>query len=462
MSARFESPAARAAALALALVAAGALSRAEAAPRGPGWRTTPVARSSAVLAGESGKPVREVDLGTVEMPGAPWLRLVFGPCALGDSSRMLLRSGWNDDWQTLDARALADWGNTSAVFNGDRIEVKLLVAPGDRDVQASVRGAVVGIGEPLRPQTQCGANDDRVASGDNRVARVFNSGCTAWRVGNGAFLTAGHCADFDPDAAGPMLPDGLLDLSGVVEFNVPWSGHDGTLVAAAPQDQYPINLANVQWRFDGDGQGLGKDWCVFGVNRNANTGLLPHQAYGPPFRITRELPANGATIRITGFGTDADSTNQTNQTATGPFSGESASGADIRLDYAVDTEGGNSGSPAIWEDWNIAIGVHTNGGCTTSGGGNVATSFEVDALENAINSFPGAGSTHVDAGHPFPVVENGSLMRPWNTFMEGVGAVVTGATVSVFTGNYSVPAGSSIVRAMTISASVGPVTVTAP
>lgn len=450
-------------ALALAgALAAGTADAAPAPPVAPSWRTTPVARSSGVLQGEPGAPMREVDLGAIEMPGAPWLRVVFGDCALGDSSRILLRSGWNGDWQLLDARSLADWGNVSAIFNGDRVEVKLLVAAGDRDVEASVRGAVVGVGQPLRPQTQCGANDDRVASSDNRVGRIFNSGCTAWRIGNGAFLTAGHCADFDPDQNGPMLPDGVLDLSGVVEFNVPFSQSNGSLVAAAPQDQYPINLGNVQWRFDGDGQGLGKDWCVFGVNANANTRLLPHQAYGLPFRITRELPANGSTIRVTGFGTDSDSTNQTNQTSTGPFNGETSSGADIQLAYAVDSEGGNSGSPVIWEDWNIAIGVHTNGGCTTSGGNNYGTSLEVDALENAINGFPGAGSTHVDAAHPFPVVESGSLMRPWNTFMEGVGAVVTGATVSVFAGNYNVPAGTVLSRAMTIAASVGTVTVTAP
>ncbi len=428
-------------------------------PNAPLWRTTVVSRSSGVVDGEPGAPAREIDLGAIEMPGAPWMRLVFGDCALGDSSRILVRSSWNQDWQMLDARALADWGNTSAVFNGDRVEVTLLLAPGDRGVVATVRGAVVGVGRPLSPETQCGTTDDRVPSSDNRVARIFSVGCTAWRIGNGAFLTAGHCADFDPDGSGPMLPDGILDLSGVVEFNVPASQEDGSMVAAAPEDQYPINLTSVQWRYDGEGQGFGKDWCVFGVNPNANTGLLPHQAYGIPFRITRETPAPAATARITGFGTDVGAANQTNQTSTGPFAAESASGADIWLQYAVDTEGGNSGSPVIWEALNVCFGIHTNGGCGVSSGTNSGTSFEVDALENAINGFLGAGATHVDNNHPIPVTEGGTLMRPWNTFLEGVNTVPSSATLSVFAGSYSVLAGTVITRPMTIQASVGTVTV---
>lgn len=437
------------------MVGSAAASREEA----PLWRTTLVSRASGLIDGQPGEPAREIDMGVIEMAGAPWLRVVFGECSLGDSSRILLRSSWNQDWQQLDARALADWGNVSAVFNGDRVEVKLVVAASDSAVQATVRGAVVGVGRPLSPQTQCGANDDRVASFDNRVGRIFNSGCTGWRIGNGAFLTAGHCADFDPDQSGPMLPDGVLDLGGVLEFNVPLSQNDGTMVASAPQDQYPIITTGVQWRFDGEGQGLGKDWCVFRVNANANTGLLPHQAYGVPFRITRELPSGGTSVRVTGFGTDVGIANQTNQTSSGPFSSEVAAGADIRLEYNVDTEGGNSGSPVIWDGVNVCFGIHTNGGCTTSGGNNAGTSFEVDALENAINNALGGNTVHVDNNHPWPSVENGSLVGPWNTFLEGANAVPSGGIVSVFTGSYSVLAGTVIIRPMRVQASVGTVTI---
>ena len=174
-------------------------------------------------------------------------------------------------------------------------------------------------------------------------------------------------------------------MNGFVEFDVPaWPN------IAHVDDQYPVDVTTVRWRFDGTGQGLGKDWAVFQVNRNANTHLVPHEAYGPSFRVTRELPLLDETVRVTGFGTDGGTANQTNQTATGTFEGETASGADILLDHRVDTMPANSGSPIIWEFMNLAIGIHTNGGCdNTATSVNGGTSFEVDALENAINDLPG-------------------------------------------------------------------------
>src|SRR4029079_15407648 len=106
---------------------------------------------------------------------------------------------------------------------------------------------------------------------------------------------------------------------------------------------------SVQWTFQGNGFPLGNDWCVFRVSENSNTHLLPHQVYGLPFRITRVLPATNANLRVTGFGTDTGTANKTNQTATGPFNGETSGTGTVRLDHSVDTEGGNSGSPIIWE-----------------------------------------------------------------------------------------------------------------
>ena len=40
---------------------------------------------------------------------------------------------------------------------------------------------------------------------------------------------------------------------------------------------------------------------MFGVFANSNTGLLPHQVYGLPFRLTRENPGAGDTIRLAGL-----------------------------------------------------------------------------------------------------------------------------------------------------------------
>jgi hypothetical protein len=51
------------------------------------------------------------------------------------------------------------------------------------------------------------------------------------------------------------------------------------------------------------------------------------------------------------------------------------------LRYTVDTQGGNSGSPVIVEGGgNVAIGIHTHGGCSATGGSNAGTGFRYQGL----------------------------------------------------------------------------------
>ncbi len=376
---------------------------------------------------------------------------------MGRGSSITITSLQDGGDQVLDGRTLPQWQNASAVFNGDAVEIELNIAPDDENVYFVIDGVVVGdpqdvptseaIHEGTEPGTEslCGA-DNRVASNDGRTGRLFFGGCTAWLISNGRLLTAGHCVDFDPDQGGPLLPDGVLDLSGVVELNVPPSQANGTTVAANPDDQYPINTGNVVWRFDGSGQGLGKDWAVFTVGPNSNTGLTPFEAQNGFFRTTNGNPAVGNTIRITGMGSDntpAGSTgnrnaqNFTNQTNTGGYVGESSSGSDIWHRYAVDTTGGSSGSPIIWNSNGFTIGIHTNAGCNADGSGaNNGTSFEVNALENAIDNHPGSNTTYADKVR-FGATENGTIYHPHDTITEAVTTVSTGGKVSIVTGTYN-------------------------
>jgi len=419
----------------------------------PTWRTVAVDVASGVHDGR-GDRTETVWADDVHAADAAWMRVFFAEADLGDGSYVLLRAPNGD--QRLDATTMKEWSNGSAFFSGDRVRLELHVAPGDRGVSLRVEQVVAGDRGP-GIATACGGFDDRVASGDNRVGRLFAVGCTAWGITNGAFLTAGHCADFDPDDGGPLMPDGVLDLTGVLEFNVPASAGDGTLNPAPANDQYPVDLSSVQWRFDGDGQGLGKDWCVFRVNRNSNTLLLPWQAYGVPFRVTREIPTVGETVRVTGFGGDTGTANQTNQTSTGPFHGESdANQADIWVTHRVDTEGGNSGSPVIWDFMNLTYGIHTNGGCgpdpSTS---NVGTSFEVNALETAINNFPGPNTRYADALHPLRVAEEGTLFRPYASLGAALAATPNNGVCSIYVGVYALASGTILNRPMTLQAPVG-------
>jgi V8-like Glu-specific endopeptidase len=407
--------------------------------------------------------------GIVHVPDAKWLRLQISEFNLGKESYLILSSLQDKGKQRLNAQSLMEWGKSSAYFNGEAVEAELHIAPGETGVFVRIAELLVGV-EPKegnRQFTICGV-DNRVASSDMRVGRinvanttgaVSNPSCTAWLVSNGALLTAGHCVDADPDQGGPQLPDGIIDASfstSVVEFNVPATQNNGQTVFADPDDQYPIDFATIRFRFDGNGTGLGKDWAVFGCRANPNTGLLPHQAQGSFFRMTNDAPAVNAVIRVTGFGTDTGAQNQTLQTTTGGYNGESQSNADLWHRYRVDTTGGNSGSPIIWQDNGLTIGIHTNGGCTSTGGENVGTSFEHDALETAIQNFPGVGTVYVDNGHP-TATRNGTIFRPHSAVTTGVNQVANGGTVSIVAGTYSDRI--TINRPMTLRAPAGTVVI---
>jgi V8-like Glu-specific endopeptidase len=412
----------------------------------------------------------------IRVPGAAWLRLHFGDYRLGVRSYVTITSLQDGGSQRHDAASLPQWGNASAYLNGDAAEVELHVAQGEEGIFFRIDEVTVGerVGGDAVPTTICGTTDDRVASADRRVGRLsmvwlgnFSGICTAWLVSNGALVTAGHCVDGDPDGSGPLLPDGILDLDAddIVEFNVPASLSNGTPVFAHPNDQYPINLNRVSWHFDGEGQGLGKDWAVFAVHPNSNTGLLPQQAQGAFFRMTRERPSVGATIRVTGYGADNsppgstggyNAQNYTEQTHTGPYQGEFSTGGNIWHEHRVDTTGGSSGSPIIWESTGFAIGVHTNGGCTTTGGANAGTSFEHDPLEDGLQAFPGPNVIYVDLVSIAPA-ETGSVLQPFNTVLEAASTVPSGGLVSIVTGSYNEQI--TINRAMTLAAPVGGVVI---
>ncbi|GAB4145861.1 MAG: hypothetical protein Fur0037_13830 [Planctomycetota bacterium] len=90
-------------------------------------------------------------------------------------------------------------------------------------------------------------------------------------------------------------------------------------------------------------------------------------------------------IRITGYGTGNGTTgsptaNQAQKTHAGPRVSTSTANA---VSYRTDTTGGNSGSPVIYEPAGQVVGVHTHGGCTSSGGRNSGTSAGRSDYANA-------------------------------------------------------------------------------
>lgn len=381
----------------------------------------------------------------IEVPGVPWLRLHFSAYELGRASYILITSLLDGGVQRLDAQSLPQWNSSSAFFNGDAVELELHVAPQDRAVFVKIDQITVGewVGDVMAerltaaaeggvPESLC-AGDDRVSSGDPRVGRIMPVGCTGWIVSNGAHLTAGHCAGADMQ---------------ILEFNVPSSLPDGTPVAADPDDQYPIGTVD----FFNDGAGaIGNDWAVFACNPNSNTGLLPVQAQGAFYRMSRD--DSPASVRVTGYGLDStppgstggyNSDSQTQQTDTGSYLGETIEGpSDVIIEYTVDTEGGNSGSPVIILGTTTTLGIHTNAGCNPPNVGNTGTGFEHDNLENAIQTFPGGVVRYADVGHPHAAsLGDGTVLRPFDTVVEAINAVPSGGIVSVVAGSYTKAAGN--------------------
>jgi V8-like Glu-specific endopeptidase len=351
--------------------------------------------------GNVGANPTEILIGTIQLHDVPWLQLHFSKVNLGSESYLIIKSLYDEKWQKLDAISMEQWNNYSAFFNGDAVEITLFLGQTDNDIFLNIDEVVAGEwSEGESPESQCGPTDDRTASNQPATGRLLNIGCTAWIIPNGKFATAGHCLDGSS--------------STVVEFNVPLSLPGGTIQHPGPEDQYSVDVSTKIYT----NGGIGNDWGVFEVFPNSISGLMPKEAQGAYWPLVQDLGPDS--IRITGYGVDTGSDNQTQQTHIGPNAG--SSGTTMR--YVTDTEGGNSGSPVIDGLTNVAVGVHTHGGCTSSGGNNNGTSTFHTAFWAAVDM--GAGGCPVEMpSNPNPT--NGEIDIPLNlaqlTWDNGAGAV---------------------------------------
>lgn len=117
----------------------------------------------------------------------------------------------------------------------------------------------------------------------------------------------------------------------------------------------------------------------------------------------------------------------------------------------------SSGSPSIWEGLDYTIGVHTNGGCSMPEFyGNHGTSFQVDALEQALQNFHGPNTTYVDEIVVFPY-QTGNIFFPYNFVIDGITYATPGGIVCIVEGSYDETL--TIDKPLTIMAPVGVVTI---
>lgn len=323
--------------------------------------------------------------GIVRARGHSWVRLSFSEASLartprgGEPTILRITSLLDGGVQIMNAEHLRQWGNSTAYFNGDSVRIEIICDPSSPDApnapasRLRMNSFMAGPNVPMDEggiATICGSTDDRVLSSEPNTARLLPSGCTAWIINdfNRTCLTAGHCG---------------TSGSSVIQFNVPLSTATGGLVNPPPQHQYAVDAASVQ----SNNGGLGNDYCYFGCFPNSNTGLTPFQAQNSFFTLASTAPALASPaqqIQITGYGTTSapisPTWNQVQKTHTDAYIG--VTGTTIR--YITDTTGGNSGSPVLDLSTNTAIGIHTNGGCTSTGGSNSGCGINAPGLQTAL------------------------------------------------------------------------------
>ncbi len=370
-------------------------------------------------------------------PSASALRVVFGAYTLGPNDWIEVYAPGTGERHKLTPAELTKWQGTSAFFNGNTLWIDLILAPGSSG-SFDIISYFVGLGgipsgaTHVGYQTICGS-DDRVSSNDNRVARfvangsVVGGGCTLFLASpDGCAISAGHCF-----AVGTLL---------LAEFNCPPSLPNGDLQHPPISDQFPIDVGSITY----SNIGPGDDWGICKLLPN-NLGQTAVSLYGF-FNVIPSIPNINDILRITGFGVDDNVDNQTNQTHAGALVGVLGTS----LQYNIDTNGGNSGAPVIDETSGNVVGIHTNGGCTTSGtGSNSGTSTSLVGFQTALttlcNQFvqaPAAGFTQsattiaVGQAITFTDISSGQPSS-WDWDFDGDN--ITDATTAIASFSYATP-----------------------
>lgn len=320
--------------------------------------------------------------------GTPWMRLHFARAALGKDSELRMTAVRDGATMRMRSEHVVQWANTSAYFNGEAVLVELVAGPNTAGNQVVIQEVMAGEAQPMVPDTICGTTDNRIPSADPRTGRIDPLGCTGWIIdfpvgsNDKVHLSAGHC----------------YGTGQVLAFEVPSSAANCALAFPPPSKQFAIDTASSQ----SADTIIGNDYWAFRCFPNSTTGLTSFQEQGSAFDLAVALPALNTTLRNYGYGLDGTDTNsaaggnascscasangtgtrnQVQQTHTGPLVSISGN----RLNYAFDTCGGNSGSPVIDNTTGLAIGIHTNGGCTTTAGTtNSGTSILNAGLQTAI------------------------------------------------------------------------------
>ena len=273
---------------------------------------------------------------TVRVGGATWIRLHFGEVQLGPGSVVRITSVLDQETQVLDAAGLAQWGNTSAYFNGDAVLVELVGGPKTARNRLVVDHLSLELG--IVPQVQiCGICDvdDREPSDQDWVGRLVPAGCTAsvWNQ-DSCLVSVGHC----------------VNANAVIEFRVPLSDPNCSLNHPPVADQFPI-IESISVN-----GGVGNDWAVMRTGTNS-LGQTPYERYGQLRAIAAAPAPQYGTAAAWGYGVDTECAfHQVQQFSSGTLQSVRTG----HYTYDIDTTDGNSGSPIMYGGEIIAVATHCN------------------------------------------------------------------------------------------------------
>lgn len=289
------------------------------------------------------------------------LSLDFDQIVLPKGCYLEVASLEDNDRQLITAASIDNGKVVSAFFNGEALRVRLFAAPGTKP-SAHISAMSVEFRDDVGVLSICN-RDSRVWNYHRAIGRMIvrkgskNYICTGWLISTwkGTHATAGHC---------------LSGASSVtVQYNVPRSSSSGARRNPPAADQYGW----ISWTRRFSNAGVGSDWGVF------RTSSSPYARQRSYFNFWR--PAKNNSVTRAGYGSDSGTANYAHQRD----SGKLASVSWNKIEYRIDSTGGDSGGPVYryYNGWR-AVGIHTHGGCGWVFGRNKGTNVYHPSFQNAV------------------------------------------------------------------------------